>query len=69
MRYLYHGSGKNRKKGSRGAGRNVHDSDGRRSGRQSARSQDCLVIEEDTIYEIDQECIECRKKQTGKDPR
>lgn len=57
MRYFYYGMG------------NMEDTRGSRAGdnyrrnRRQRSSRSSLVIDEDTIYEIDEECEECRRRQ------
>lgn len=63
MRYFYYGSeqedrGKNRQLYRRG-------NNGRRD-RYDIMDEDGLVIEEDTIYEIDWECRNCRRNHGGR---
>lgn len=63
MRYFYYGSeqeerGTNRQQYRRG---NHYRRD-----RYDMMEEDGLVIEEDTIYEIDWECRNCRKKNRGR---
>ena len=55
MRYFYYGMEK--EKESMPSGRGMGN-------RRSVKREDDLVIEEDTIYEIDRECEACRQKIT-----
>lgn len=57
MRYFYYGMGNMENTRKSHAGDNY-----RRTGRQMPPGSS-LVIEEDTIYEIDEECEECRRRQ------
>lgn len=53
MRYFYYGTEK--RKESMTSGQGVKN-------RQKGNKEDDLVIEEDTIYEIDRECEACRQR-------
>lgn len=66
MRYFYYGNeqdGSRRREDPEGF-RRMGDSCSRRG--YGGGQEEGLVIEEDTIYEIDQECESCRSRQRGR---
>ncbi|MBO5483977.1 MAG: hypothetical protein J5979_02050 [Lachnospiraceae bacterium] len=63
MRYFYYGNEQINGERKNGSGRNCRtDSSYGSWQKRRAGMDDELVIEEDTIYEIDRECVACRKK-------
>lgn len=65
MRYYYYGDKRSPEEKTAGNGRAGTVKAGSINRRMSGRDQD-LVIEEDTVYEIDRECIRCQRKSGNK---
>lgn len=67
MRYYYYGDKRSPTEKTAGSGRAgaVRTGSGRRM---PDRDQD-LVIEEDTVYEIDRDCIQCQRKRGNRESR
>lgn len=64
MRYFYYGNEQN-SKGQRQADLRSNGM-GQVQNSWQNEMEDGLIIEEDTIYEIDQECLACRKRRERK---
>lgn len=60
MRYYYYGKEPDVRQSSRWDGSPEHGRSGDRGGRLYGREQ--TIYDDDTIYEIDEKCEECRKK-------
>lgn len=62
MRYYYYGTDAQNQRKGRVEAANRREEGGYGARKSRGRGEEDLVVEEDTIYEIDRECEACRKK-------